>query len=179
MSQRLLAGAGIRGAGILVAVEPRLQGTSFSHTVIRNEGALMVKKRFFAILTLTVIAVLPPSLAAGAKEKILYRFTGKKDGGSPSSSLTMDASGNLYGTTGLGGDLSQCSNNGCGTVFELKPSGKGQWQETVLYAFKGSSDGSYPGGKYSVWRTLTVAGRKPSSMRFAAENPMEWNPRRA
>jgi hypothetical protein len=106
----------------------------------------MVKKRFFAILTLTVIAVLPPSLAAGAKEKILYRFTGKKDGGSPSSSLTMDASGNLYGTTGLGGDLSQCSNNGCGTVFELKPSAKGQWQETVLYAFKGSSDGSYPGG---------------------------------
>src|SRR5580692_10545125 len=106
----------------------------------------MVKKKFFAILTLTVIAVLPPSLAAGAKEKILYRFTGKKDGGSPSSSLTMDASGNLYGTTGLGGDLSQCSNNGCGTVFELKPSAKGQWQETVLYAFKGSSDGSYPGG---------------------------------
>jgi len=106
----------------------------------------MKKTLFFGLLILAVVAVLPPSLAAGAKEKILYRFMGGTDGGDPSSTLVMDAAGNLYGTAGTGGDLSQCSNYGCGTVFELTPSSKGQWQETVLYAFQGGSDGSYPSG---------------------------------
>jgi len=98
------------------------------------------------ILVLVVIAMLTPYLAAKATEKVLYRFTGGADGGSPSSSLVMDVAGNLYGTTGAGGDLTQCSGGGCGTVFELQPSGNGKSQEKVLYAFQGGSDGSFPDG---------------------------------
>ena len=100
----------------------------------------------YCALVIAVMALLPQVLAARAKEKILYGFRGGTDGGFPSSSLIVDAAGNLYGTTLYGGDLSQCSNDGCGTVFQLTPSSNGTWRETVLHAFQGGSDGIYPGG---------------------------------
>jgi uncharacterized repeat protein (TIGR03803 family) len=49
------------------------------------------------------------------KEKVLYSFTGGTDGQFPAASLTLDAAGNLYGTTSHGGV------NGVGTVFEVTP----------------------------------------------------------
>ncbi len=45
----------------------------------------------------------------------LYDFTGGADGGGPSSLLTWDASGNLWGTTGSGGAY------GYGVIFEITP----------------------------------------------------------
>jgi uncharacterized repeat protein (TIGR03803 family) len=54
--------------------------------------------------------------------------------------VVADAAGNLYGTTTFGGN---CSNKGCGVVFELSPS-SGSWTETVLYNFQGGNDGYYP-----------------------------------
>jgi len=73
---------------------------------------------------------------SGGTGKTVYAFTGGSDGGAPLSQLLFDASGNMYGTTYSGGDLS-CSNNGsvgCGVVFKLTPKGK----ETVIHAFKGT-----------------------------------------
>jgi len=73
------------------------------------------------------------------KETVLYAFTGGTDGGTEgfSSTLVRDEAGNLYGTTGVGGNLSACGGLGCGLVFKVDPRGK----ETVLYAFKGGMDG--------------------------------------
>ena len=51
----------------------------------------------------------------------------------------MDASGNLYGTTGSGG-----VNDRRGTVFELTPpatSGE-SWTESILWSFGSGTDGS-------------------------------------
>jgi uncharacterized repeat protein (TIGR03803 family) len=45
----------------------------------------------------------------------LYDFTGGLDGSSPRCSLVFDSSGNLYGTTSIGGA------NGQGVVFEITP----------------------------------------------------------
>ena len=58
----------------------------------------------------------------------------------PLASLVFDKRGVLYGTTVGGGSV------GYGTVFELTPPAKGRtvWTETLLYSFKGSSDGQYP-----------------------------------
>jgi uncharacterized repeat protein (TIGR03803 family) len=70
-------------------------------------------------------------------ETVLYRFSGGADGASPDmGALVMDAAGNLYGTTGMGGS------SGEGTVFELTPIGGG-WTETVLHSFAGA-DGIDP-----------------------------------
>lgn len=74
-------------------------------------------------------------------ETVLYRFTGGADGSQSGGSLVRDAAGNLYGTTGLGGDLSCNAPSGCGVVFKIDRSG----HETVLHSFQGPpSDGSNP-----------------------------------
>lgn len=80
-------------------------------------------------------------LAPDGNETVLYAFQGGSDGNAPSGSLISDAQGNLYGTTTWGGGTG-CSNLGCGSVFEIAPSGT----ETVLHPFTGGSDGEWPGG---------------------------------
>lgn len=73
------------------------------------------------------------------KETVLYTFTGGmggKDGSYPDGALILDAAGNLYGTTQLGGNYS------FGTVFKVDSTGK----ETVLYRFYGGSNGLNPVG---------------------------------
>jgi uncharacterized repeat protein (TIGR03803 family) len=76
------------------------------------------------------------------KETVLYTFTGGSDGGAPMGGVILDGSGNLYGTTTIGGDLN-CNpggnNPGCGLVFKLSPGGT----EKVLYTFTGP-DGEVP-----------------------------------
>lgn len=73
------------------------------------------------------------------KETVLHEFTGT-DGSFPVGSLLRDAAGNLYGTTGSGGDLACPHPGGCGVVFKLDTAGN----ETVLHSFTGGADGWYP-----------------------------------
>jgi uncharacterized repeat protein (TIGR03803 family) len=74
-------------------------------------------------------------------ETVLHSFTGGTDGGNPYAGLVRDAlSGNLYGTTFGGGDLTCNPPTGCGTVFKVDATGN----ETVLYSFTGGTDGGYP-----------------------------------
>lgn len=85
-------------------------------------------------------------LASGPLELVLHNFAGAPDGASPTGGLVADATGNLYGTTTLGGTDSACS---CGTVFKLSPPSVlgGAWTETLLYSFKGGAeDGKAPHG---------------------------------
>jgi uncharacterized repeat protein (TIGR03803 family) len=73
------------------------------------------------------------SMTTKGNETVLWNFLGGADGGSnPSSVLAFDSAGNLYGTTQSGGN--NCGVNGCGTVFELSPSGGG-WTQKTLYVF--------------------------------------------
>jgi uncharacterized repeat protein (TIGR03803 family) len=52
----------------------------------------------------------------------LHDFTGRADGGFPLSGVTVDANGNLYGTTEIGGLFGgNCSDIGCGVVWEITP----------------------------------------------------------
>lgn len=71
-------------------------------------------------------------------ERVLYRFTGADDGGSPFSTLLFDASGNIYGTTVFGGT------NNLGTVFKMTPAGGGNYTESAIYSFAGGTDGENP-----------------------------------
>ena len=94
---------------------------------------------------------LTPTSSGAWTHTVLYSFNGGNDGGFgyPGSALRIDAAGNLYGTTPIGGDPS-CggSGTGCGTVFQLAPPAAlgGSWTETVLYRFPGGAAGAGPGG---------------------------------
>jgi uncharacterized repeat protein (TIGR03803 family) len=77
----------------------------------------------------------------------LYSFSGDPDGSNPNSSLVMDASGSLYGTTFTGGDPTIDQ----GLVFKLTPPAPEttKWTLHVLHAFHYSfvyklDDGSSP-----------------------------------
>lgn len=73
----------------------------------------------------------------------LYSFAGSADGSQPATPLTVDAAGDLYGTTQSGGS----GNCGCGTVFQLSPQPDGTWTETTLYNFPGPN--GYSAGSLS------------------------------
>ncbi len=75
-------------------------------------------------------------------ETVLHSFGGPGDGYLAYGGLTLDAAGNLYGTTSAGG-ANTCFGLGCGIVFELSFGASG-WTEEILYNFKGGVDGLYP-----------------------------------
>jgi uncharacterized repeat protein (TIGR03803 family) len=77
-------------------------------------------------------------------EKVLHSFN-HTDGYYPSAGLIFDATGNLYGTTWLGGG-DGCGGDGCGTVFQLAPGANGTWSETVLHSFQHNKFGWAPVG---------------------------------
>jgi uncharacterized repeat protein (TIGR03803 family) len=77
--------------------------------------------------------------------KILhYFFQQQGDGLQPYAGMIFDSQGNLYGTASSGGNVSACPDEGgCGVVFKLTPNAKGNWTESVMYAFDGK-DGVGP-----------------------------------
>jgi uncharacterized repeat protein (TIGR03803 family) len=85
----------------------------------------------------TVFELLAPTQKHESwKEIVLYSFGTGTDGAMPVSGVTLDAAGNLYGTTSLGGA------GGFGTVFRLTPGPV--WTEKVLHSFSNEDDGAYP-----------------------------------
>lgn len=84
-----------------------------------------------------VIFELTPTATGFWQETLLHTFRGPVDGQGPLNPLTPDGNGNFYGVTEVGGPYSG------GLVFELSPSGDGNWtikalNEFVLGGFKGS-----------------------------------------
>jgi uncharacterized repeat protein (TIGR03803 family) len=78
------------------------------------------------------------------QETVLYSFGGGTDGATPLAGVTMDAKGNLYGTTSAGGSSTY------GTVFQLTPVegsrswARHAWTETILHNFTHQDDGDVP-----------------------------------
>ena len=104
-------------------------------------------------LTFAIVFALTVVLSQSAQAQtytVVHNFTDGEDGGCPAVGLTMDPSGNFYGTT------QHCV--GCtGTVFKLSHSGSG-WVLTTLYSFAGGSDGSCPSGRVALARDGTLYG---------------------
>ena len=91
----------------------------------------------------------PANKGQGWSETVLYSFDSSNDDiASPEGPVALDSSGDLYGTTPIGGDLSCQAGTGCGVVFELAPPAKkdGTWTYSTLYAFQGGNDGIFPSG---------------------------------
>lgn len=75
-----------------------------------------------------------------SSERVLYSFTGGDDGGNAASGVVLDAKGNLYGSTVVGGVYV------CGTVFELTGQASAPWPEKVLANFNCYANGKNPHG---------------------------------
>jgi site-specific recombinase XerD len=76
----------------------------------------------------------------GYTEEVLHGFT-PKEGALLQAPVLLQANGDLFGTTTQGG--TGCSHTGCGTVFELVPSGS-TYAFKVVYRLTGPPDGAEP-----------------------------------
>ncbi len=74
-------------------------------------------------------------------ETVLWNFQGGADGSLPSSPVTFDTQGAIYGVTDYGGNAG-CV-DGCGTAYKLTPKGSG-YAERVIWVFGNNADGYYP-----------------------------------
>jgi hypothetical protein len=115
----------------------------FSEVLVMSAKKCTSTSRIAFFFLSFLVAATGLATAAGPSEKTVYAFPGPPDGMSPQAGLVSDASGNLYGTTFLGGVQRNC----CGTVFELSPpaTAGGPWSETVLHTFT-PDEATYPAG---------------------------------
>jgi uncharacterized repeat protein (TIGR03803 family) len=72
--------------------------------------------------------------------KVIHAFTGGADGATGSAGRMVIRDGHLYGAATAGGTY------GSGVVFELTPRGRGEWDFSTIYSFRGQPDGSFPYG---------------------------------
>jgi hypothetical protein len=101
---------------------------------------------------------LAPNQDGSWAETVLHNFKGRNDGLSVVSGLSLDPTGNLYGTMRYGGLP------GGGVVFKLIAKAGGSWTEQQLYRFTGSHNGGNPyagvilDGAGNVYGTAQIGG---------------------
>jgi uncharacterized repeat protein (TIGR03803 family) len=132
-------------------------------------------------------------LAPNGTETVLHRFTdviiggGRGDpfdGGIPIGNVTLDAAGNVYGATEIGGSGNiEGESTNAGTVYKLAApkSGGSKWKETLLHSFNGNTgnalttDGANPMGRLlmdaagNLYGTTFAGGQSDSAAGTAFE----------
>ena len=99
---------------------------------------------FRSLLLTTITILLIVSGAWGQTFKVLHSFGASGDGQWPEGGQVLDGQGNIYGVTEIGPSGNGClGNDGCGTVYQLKPNADGTWSESEIHAFNGS-DAAFP-----------------------------------
>jgi hypothetical protein len=129
-------------------VDPSTGWNPFSGLVLDKAGDLVgTTENGGSALQGTVFAITPTGNGK-VTESLIHEFAGEADGTFPSTGLTVDAAGALYGVVAQGGgDAFKCkedSGGGCGIVYKLTPESDGTWTETILYTFLGGADGAGP-----------------------------------
>jgi uncharacterized repeat protein (TIGR03803 family) len=123
-------------ASVTIGPDGNLYGTTFAGGVYGGDCSLGCG----TVFKLQPSAVVCKNAVCSWTETVLYRFQPVYDGFWPYAPVTFDPSGNLYGTTREGGVQYSC---GCGTIYELSPSGGG-WNERVIDSFAGfEASGAY------------------------------------
>jgi uncharacterized repeat protein (TIGR03803 family) len=113
-------------------------------TVDESSGAIFGTTQYGGSNFDGVVFKLTPS-GIGYVESVLHSFNaggdGNPDGAIPKAQLLLRPNGNLYGTTSIGG--SGCNGIGCGSVFQLTPSGSG-YSFNYIYNFRRPINGADP-----------------------------------
>ena len=111
-------------------------------------------------------------------ERSVYQFQGGSDGSTPYAAVVAGNGGVLYGTTTAGGasDL--------GTVFRLtprivkRPIGP-EYDESVLYSFKGGTDGAHPSGQLVIGSDGSLYGTTPLGGKAGYGSVFKLSPKRS
>lgn len=105
---------------------------------------------------------LTPQGSGEWNETTIFNFNGQNaTGDAPYATLIFDSTGNLYGTTVLGGTYDS------GMVFELTPQSSGEWTETIVHSFEPSNwDGGNPYGGLIMDAAGTLYGTTNQGGRF-------------
>ena len=137
-----------------------------SSLIIDSNGNLYSTTAYGGIHLQGTVFELSPRQGGGWTEMVLHSFGNfiTNDGQNPYAPLVMDGSGNLYGTTFMGGIHTQ------GIAFELSPAEDGGWSETVLHNFGATeTDGEYPisglilDSSGNLYGTTELGGTSPAS----------------
>ena len=146
-----VTGGGTSGYGTVFQLSPPSGGGSWKETVLHDftggsdggnpggtvtvgpNGVLYGVGSYSGVANASGVAFQLTQSGGVWSETVLYTFPGfKGDATTPSTTLAIDPSGNLYGTSDFGG--SNACNLGCGTIFKLAPpSGSHGWTESVLF----------------------------------------------
>ena len=128
----------------------------------RRQRTWVLRNLRAALLAMVGIMFIATPATQAQTYKVIYNFTG---GAGPEAGVTMDARGNLYGTTFEGGSA------GKGIVYKLTNKNS-TWVFTPLYAFAGGNDGALPqsgvvfGPNGTLYGTTTYGdGMRQSGMR--------------
>jgi len=114
---------------------------------------------------------LSPATGGTWTETTIFAFPNDGSNGyAPNGGVTLDAAGNLYGTTFYGtGTVSPGLDPGAppkaggyGIVFKLTPSQGGTWSESVLHSFTSNPDGASPGFVNLILRKGALYGTTTS-----------------
>jgi uncharacterized repeat protein (TIGR03803 family) len=100
-----------------------------------------------------------------SSEKVLYTFTGRRDGGTPAADLVL-YNGALYGTTLSGGPGHR------GTAFSVTIA---NGQEQVLHGFTGKSDGATPQAGLLINAAGVIYGTAEKGGRFKQGTVFQYN----
>ncbi len=105
-----------------------------------------------SLIFMAVVGVGPRAQAQTFQ--VIHNFTGGAGGYFPSTGVSLDRAGNLYGTAGYGGNYASGCNDegtqtGCGVVFKMSHHGTG-WIFNVLSSFDGANG-------YNPEQLITVA----------------------
>ncbi len=111
-------------------------GTGPSPVVLDAAGNLYGTGHFGGAHDLGYVFEVSPNPGGEWTFQHIHDFGGL-DGSYPSGGVIVDALGSLYGTTGEGGNSSNCS-SGCGVVFKLSQN-SGKWTEKVIHEFNGAN----------------------------------------
>jgi uncharacterized repeat protein (TIGR03803 family) len=135
-------------AGLAIDAAGNLYGTTFYGGVYGEPACGGCGGTSFAMI---------PTQGGGWTETILYSFGNGNDAAIPAASLTIDADGNLYGTTVAGGAYDYS-----GAAFELSPTQGGGWTERVLHSFGATYDGAFPSSGLTLDATGNLYGATES-----------------
>ena len=82
-----------------------------------------IRSAAYSFLLVLPLMVATSQVAQAQTFTVLHAFTGMNDGLAPIGGVSIDMSGNLYGSATFGGDYTRaCAPTGCGIVFKLTPS---------------------------------------------------------